>query len=282
MPGLLLPPRLASCPTCRARRLCPSARVSQADRNLRSHGGITLSSTNGQFAGSCRDPRDGGAAGCRRRNRASRASQTMERERPSPATEPPSPRKKGISRDRLRRILESQIDSVGGATGAYVFDADANSNRLIYSDSGSNSRILASNSKLFTDRRLPRAVRRERLKTRVFERGKRTGGRERTLKGSLVLVGDGIRRWRVRASPRLETCRYEPRAACQGGEGRRHHAVKGKIVADPTSSTGRLGSDAGRHSGSRRPPHPFGALIQPRHSRAVAMRRARHGMPARS
>ena len=99
---------------------------------------------------------------------------------------------RGIGPDRLRRILEREMDSVGGASGAYVFDVDANSNRVVYSDSGSASRILASNSKLFaTGAYLDRFGAEGRLETAIYERGARKGGRERTLKGSLVLVGDG-------------------------------------------------------------------------------------------
>jgi len=143
---------------------------------------------------------------------------------------------KRISRDHLRNILEREIDSVGGASGAYVYDVDANSKRLIYSDSGSNSRILASNSKLFTTAAyLDRFGGSGRLKTRVFERGKRTGGRERTLKGSLVLVGDGDPALAVSgfaAARNLPLTSVGPLAGAVKNAGIRN--VKGKIVADPT------------------------------------------------
>ena len=144
--------------------------------------------------------------------------------------------KQGISRDRLRRILENQMDSVGGASGAYVYDTDANSNRLIYSDSGSNSRILASNSKLFpTAAYLEKFGGNGRLKTRVFERGKRTGGRERTLKGSLVLVGDGdpaLAQAGFAHAHNLPLTSLGPLAKAVKNAGIRR--VKGKLVADPT------------------------------------------------
>ena len=144
--------------------------------------------------------------------------------------------KKSISRDRLRRILENQMDSVGGASGAYVYDTDANSNRLIYSDSGSNNRILASNSKLFTTAAyLEKFGGDGRLKTRVFERGKRTGGRERTLKGSLVLVGDGdpaLAQTGFAQSRHLPVTSLSPLAKAVKDAGIRR--VKGKLVADPT------------------------------------------------
>ena len=144
--------------------------------------------------------------------------------------------KKAISRDRLRRILENQMDSVGGASGAYVYDTDANSNRLIYSDSGTNARILASNSKLFTTAAyLEKFGGNGRLKTRVFERGKRTGGRERTLKGSLVLVGDGdpaLAQSGFARSRNLPLTTLGPLAQSVKNAGIRR--VKGRVVADPT------------------------------------------------
>ena len=143
---------------------------------------------------------------------------------------------RSIGRDRLRSILENQMDSVGGASGAYVFDVDANSNRLIYSDSGSNSRILASNSKLFPSAAyLERFGANGKLETRVFERGKRTGGRERTLKGSLVLVGAGdpaLATSRFAQSRHLPVTNVGPLAEGVKSAGIRR--VKGKIVADPT------------------------------------------------
>jgi D-alanyl-D-alanine carboxypeptidase/D-alanyl-D-alanine-endopeptidase (penicillin-binding protein 4) len=144
--------------------------------------------------------------------------------------------KKSISRDRLRRILENQMDAVGGASGAYVYDTDANSNRLIYSDSGSNARILASNSKLFTTAAyLEKFGGNGRLQTRVFERGQRTGGRERTLKGSLVLVGDGDPALAVAGfaqARNLPLTSLGPLAQSVKNAGIRR--VKGRVVADPT------------------------------------------------
>jgi serine-type D-Ala-D-Ala carboxypeptidase/endopeptidase (penicillin-binding protein 4) len=144
--------------------------------------------------------------------------------------------RKAISRDRLRRILENQMDSVGGASGAYVYDTDANSNPLIYSDSGSNARILASNSKLFTTAAyLEKFGGDGRLATRVFERGRRTGGRERTLKGSLVLAGDGdpaLAQAGFAQARRLPLTSVGPLAQAVKDAGIRR--VKGKLVADPT------------------------------------------------
>ena len=149
--------------------------------------------------------------------------------------------KRAISRSRLRGILENQMDSVGGASGAYVYDVDANSNRLLYSDSGTNSRVLASNTKLFTTAAyLERFGGGSRLETRLFERGERQGGRERTLKGSLVLKGDGDPALAVSSFARsrnLPLTTRGPLAKAVKEAGIR--TVKGKVVADPTVFDGK-------------------------------------------
>jgi D-alanyl-D-alanine carboxypeptidase/D-alanyl-D-alanine-endopeptidase (penicillin-binding protein 4) len=128
------------------------------------------------------------------------------------------------------------MDSVGGGSGAYVFDVDANSHRLLYSDSGSSSRILASNSKVFTTAAyLERFGAQGRLETRVFERGERLGGRERTLKGSLVLKGDGDPALAVSGfaqAHNLPLTSLGPLATSVKDAGIR--TVRGKLVADPT------------------------------------------------
>ena len=133
------------------------------------------------------------------------------------------------------------MDSVGGASGAYVYDTDANSKRRIYSDSGSRSRTLASNSKLFTTAAyLERFGGGGRLETRVFERGRRAGGRERTLKGSLVLVGDGDPALAVSAfanARSLPLTTLNPLAKSVKEAGIRR--IEGKIVADPTIFDGK-------------------------------------------
>ncbi|MEJ7875206.1 MAG: D-alanyl-D-alanine carboxypeptidase, partial [Solirubrobacterales bacterium] len=168
---------------------------------------------------------------------AAHASSPEEGGRTPPAREgTPLASEKRISRDRLQNVLERQMDSVGGASGAYVYDVDANSNRFLYSDSGQNRRILASNSKLFaTAPYLERFGAEGRLKTRIFERGKRRGGRERTLRGSLVLVGDGDP---ALAAPRfandrnLPLTRLDPLAKAVKDAGIRR--VDGNVLADPT------------------------------------------------
>lgn len=143
---------------------------------------------------------------------------------------------RSISEGELRAILEREISSVGGGSGAYVFDLDGQDAGFLYGDSAPTSRLLASNTKLFTTAAyLDRFGADGRLTTRVFARGKRTGGRERTLKGSLALVGDG--------DPALATpsfaernntplTRLQPLARAVKAAGIR--TVKGDVRADPS------------------------------------------------
>jgi len=96
-----------------------------------------------------------------------------------------------LSRGRLERGLAKQMRHVGGASGAFVTDLDARSNRALFSWSSRRHRPLASNTKLFTtaallDRFGPRAT----FKTRLYARSSRPAGRH-TLRGSVVLVGAG-------------------------------------------------------------------------------------------
>lgn len=95
-------------------------------------------------------------------------------------------------RERLQERLRAELASAGGSSGAYVYDLEASRRRLLYSNDGDVARQLASNSKLFVSATfLNRFGGDGRLETAIYERGRRTGGRERTLKGSLVLLGDG-------------------------------------------------------------------------------------------
>jgi D-alanyl-D-alanine carboxypeptidase/D-alanyl-D-alanine-endopeptidase (penicillin-binding protein 4) len=98
-----------------------------------------------------------------------------------------------ISRKSLRRKLEEQMDRVGGGSGAWVADVRATGgSEVLYSDSGSNARILASNSKLFTTAAfLDRFGRDGTLRTAVWARGRRTGVDDQILRGGLALVGAG-------------------------------------------------------------------------------------------
>jgi serine-type D-Ala-D-Ala carboxypeptidase/endopeptidase (penicillin-binding protein 4) len=80
---------------------------------------------------------------------------------------------------------------VGGASGAWVSDADAQHHRTLFHAASHRRRILASNTKLFTMAALlhrfgPSAT----LKTRLYKRP-RNGVEGHTLHGSLVLVGGG-------------------------------------------------------------------------------------------
>jgi len=143
---------------------------------------------------------------------------------------------RAISESELRGILERELDSVGGGSGAYVFDVDARSGGFLYGDSARTSRLLASNTKLFTTAAfLDRFGAAGRLETRVFARGKRTGGRERTLKGSLALVGDGdpaLATSSFAQRNNLPLTRLDPLARAVKDAGIR--TVRGDIRADPT------------------------------------------------
>ena len=98
-----------------------------------------------------------------------------------------------ISAGSLRRKLEAQMDRVGGGSGAWVADVRANGgSEVLYSDSGSRARILASNSKLFTTAAfLDRFGPDGKLRTAVWARGRRTGVNDQILRGGLALVGAG-------------------------------------------------------------------------------------------
>jgi len=96
-----------------------------------------------------------------------------------------------ISRSRLRHGLSNQMQRAGGASGAWVMDMDARSNRNLFTWASRTRRILASNSKLFTTAAvLHRYGASGRLKTRLYPR-RRHARRGHTLKGSLVIAGGG-------------------------------------------------------------------------------------------
>jgi serine-type D-Ala-D-Ala carboxypeptidase/endopeptidase (penicillin-binding protein 4) len=103
----------------------------------------------------------------------------------------PCPASASISRSRLRHGLTNQMQRVGGASGAWVSDIDAPSDRTLFSFAGHTARVLASNSKLFTtaallDRFGPTRT----LETRLYPR--RSGTiRHHVVHGSLVIVGAG-------------------------------------------------------------------------------------------
>jgi D-alanyl-D-alanine carboxypeptidase/D-alanyl-D-alanine-endopeptidase (penicillin-binding protein 4) len=98
-----------------------------------------------------------------------------------------------LSKSGLRARLQREMNRVGGASGAWVYDLSAGGGgSTLFSDSGKRSRILASNAKLFTtaaflDRFGPDGT----LRTGLWTRGNRTGPNDRKLQGDLALVGDG-------------------------------------------------------------------------------------------
>ncbi|HSI81264.1 MAG TPA: D-alanyl-D-alanine carboxypeptidase/D-alanyl-D-alanine-endopeptidase [Solirubrobacterales bacterium] len=97
-----------------------------------------------------------------------------------------------LPRSGLRRELRSAIRSVGGQSGAWVFDTGAASKPLLFARNARNRRIPASNQKLFTTAAiLDRFGPDHRFETRVYARGKRTGAQRQVLDGNLVIRGDG-------------------------------------------------------------------------------------------
>ena len=96
----------------------------------------------------------------------------------TPAAKPGSAlaSKAPLTRARLRRGLAHQIRAEGGTNGVYVTDLDAKHDAALFSSSGRASRILASNTKLFTTAALlDRFGPQRRFATRLWKRGRRTG-----------------------------------------------------------------------------------------------------------
>ncbi len=95
-----------------------------------------------------------------------------------------------ISRARLDHELSEHMRRVGGASGAWVYDLDASHGQL-FSWASETPRVLASNSKLFTTATaLHRLGVKAKLKTRLYAQP-RSSLRGHTIRGDLVIVGDG-------------------------------------------------------------------------------------------
>ncbi len=112
----------------------------------------------------------------------------------TPAARPGSPQaaRSSIGRGRLKAELKRAFGSVAGAKGAWVFDTGSGQRALLYAKAKTTPRLIASNTKLFTTGAfLDRFGADGRLRTKVYEAGKRRGPQKGTLKGDLVLVGDG-------------------------------------------------------------------------------------------
>ena len=141
-----------------------------------------------------------------------------------------------LSRSQLRNRLETEMDRVGGGSGAWVYDIQRRRDRVLYSDSGKRGRLLASNTKLFTTAAfLDRFGVEGRLATSVWGRGQRSGRNDRVLSGGLALVGAGDP---ALASPRfarkhnLPVTRIQPLAQDVRAAGIRR--VKGDLRVDDT------------------------------------------------
>jgi len=113
----------------------------------------------------------------------------------------------GLSGGQLRDEIAAALADDGSAGGAWVYDTDAGSDPLLFSDNGSRERIPASNQKLFTTAALLDELgARARLQTRAYARGRLSGPDRSLLRGDLVVVGDG--------DPAFGTARFA-RAATQ-------------------------------------------------------------------
>lgn len=148
-----------------------------------------------------------------------------------------------LSGSQLRSRLEREMDRVGGGSGAWVYDLRAGGagGDVLYSDSGTRRRLLASNSKLFTtaaflDRFGPGGT----LRTGVWERGRRAGRNDQILRGGLALVGDGdpalaspgfARRQNLPLTPLKPLAKGVRRAGIK--------RVKGDLLVDPTIFDGK-------------------------------------------
>jgi len=107
-----------------------------------------------------------------------------------PGTELASQR--ALSASELRGELADAMADAGGASGAFVFDVDANSDGALYGNDANERRVPASNQKLFTTAAfLDELGASAHLRTRAFADGALTGTRDSTLDGDLVVVGDG-------------------------------------------------------------------------------------------
>ena len=96
-----------------------------------------------------------------------------------------------ISRAHLEHGLAKQMQRVGGASGAWVYDLDASDHGQLFSWASKTPRVLASNSKLFTTAAvLHRYGADGRLETTVYPQ-KRSDLHRHAIRGNLVLVGAG-------------------------------------------------------------------------------------------
>jgi D-alanyl-D-alanine carboxypeptidase/D-alanyl-D-alanine-endopeptidase (penicillin-binding protein 4) len=95
-----------------------------------------------------------------------------------------------LSATALRSKLANQLRSVGGASGAWVYDTGGDG--ALFSSSAAKRRILASNEKLFTTAAaLDRFGPEHRFETAIYAHGSRKGADGGVLDGDLVIVGDG-------------------------------------------------------------------------------------------
>ncbi len=143
---------------------------------------------------------------------------------------------RALSLQELRRQLDDAMRDAGGASGAYVFDVDANGDGTLYGNDKDDRRTPASNQKLFTTAAFLAELGPDaHLQTRAYADGELTGQGDSTLDGDLVVVGDG--------DPAFGTARFarahdQPvtrvsalaRAVARAGVER----ITGRVLADDT------------------------------------------------
>jgi D-alanyl-D-alanine carboxypeptidase/D-alanyl-D-alanine-endopeptidase (penicillin-binding protein 4) len=100
--------------------------------------------------------------------------------------------KRALSRSELRDQLAHAMSDVGGASGAFVMDLDANGGGALYGNQADTRRVPASNEKLFTTAAFLDALGpMGHLRTRAYVWGKLGGANDSVVEGDLVIVGDG-------------------------------------------------------------------------------------------
>ena len=142
-----------------------------------------------------------------------------------------------LSRGELRDQLAAAMAGDGSAGGAWVFDADAGGDGLLFSDNGSEARIPASNQKLFTTAAFLAELGADaRLETRVYARGqarrsRRLGRRRRPGASSATATRRSARPDFARANDQPVTRVSQlARNVARAGIKR----IEGRVLADDT------------------------------------------------
>ena len=148
----------------------------------------------------------------------------------------PAASERALSLSELRDELSSAMRVAGGASGAFAIDLDANGDGSLYGNDADRRRVPASNEKLFTTAAFLDALGPDaHLQTRAYPKGRRIGPDRSTLKGDLVIVGDG--------DPAFGTARFarandQPvtrvSSLARGVAGAGVKRITGRVLADAT------------------------------------------------